>query len=134
MPKVHNYHFKIIEKAETKKLIFLRQLTDGGTDKSYGIHVAMMAGLPKSVTERAFSLIDGYLNGSEKLIPSQIPKTNIKVKKSQRGVQTSLFPIRKYEDSDLVITLRSADLDNMTPIQAFEFLYKLKKKLKSGEK
>nr|WP_147661373.1 DNA mismatch repair protein MutS [Candidatus Prometheoarchaeum syntrophicum]QEE14418.1 DNA mismatch repair protein MutS [Candidatus Prometheoarchaeum syntrophicum] len=134
MPKVHNYHFKIIEKPDTKKLIFLRQLTDGGTDKSYGIHVAMMAGLPKSVTERAFGLIDGYLNGSEKLIPSQIQRTSPKLKKSQRGIQTSLFPIKKYEDSDLVIMLRSADLDNMTPIQAFEFLYKLKKKLKSGEK
>jgi len=79
-------------------------------------------------------LIDGYLNGSEKLLPIQKPKTISKVKKSKKSVQTSLFPIKRYDDSDLVITLRSADLDNMTPIQAFEFLYKLKKKIISGEK
>ncbi|MHA1719164.1 MAG: DNA mismatch repair protein MutS [Promethearchaeota archaeon] len=137
MPKVHNYHFKIIEKPETKKLIFLRQLTNGGTDKSYGIHVAMMAGLPKSVIDRAFVLMDDYMNGkenNEKNIHGSKPKVRSVPKKVKRSVQTSLFPIKRYDDSDLVIALRSADLDNMTPIEAFEFLYKLKKKVKTGEK
>ena len=63
MPRIHNYHFKIIENEETKKLIFLCQLVDGGTDKLYGIHVAMMAGLLPRVIDRSFDLVnqvDGF--------------------------------------------------------------------------
>ncbi len=58
LPRVHNYHFKIMEKDNSNDLIFLRQLTEGGTDKSYGIHVGEMAGLPKWVVERAFELMN----------------------------------------------------------------------------
>ncbi|MHA1340647.1 MAG: DNA mismatch repair protein MutS [Promethearchaeota archaeon] len=66
LPKMKNYHFLIHE--EGKKLIFLRKLIPGGTDKSYGIHVAMMAGVPEKVTNRAFELVetiysDENLNG-----------------------------------------------------------------------
>ncbi|MHA1585604.1 MAG: DNA mismatch repair protein MutS, partial [Promethearchaeota archaeon] len=143
LPRVHNYHFKIIEKPDTKKLIFLRQLTDGGTDKSYGIHVAMMAGLPTRVTDRAFDLMENALslepisipksslytprssspsrNKDLDLSPSAIPQMKGKKKvenSSKKRVQTSLFPVKRYDDSELVILLRSLDLNNMTPMQA----------------
>ncbi|MHA1618921.1 MAG: MutS-related protein, partial [Promethearchaeota archaeon] len=150
LPRMHNYHFKIIEKSDTRKLVFLRQLTDGGTDKSYGIHVAMMAGLPARVTDRAFSLMEDSLeNGSSigsiakkqknslKALtdtsgPSKSPSLPIPKKTPRKQkVQTSLFPVMRYDDSDIIILLRSLDLDHMTPIQAFETLIKLKKKIKS---
>jgi DNA mismatch repair protein MutS len=162
LPRIHNYHFKIIEKPETRKLVFLRQLTDGGTDKSYGIHVAMMAGLPAKVTDQAFCLLESALNGNGGINPAEIgkiateseadcsqnpagmqkpqnpidekPKTLSPLIKGKKSVQTSLFPIQRYDDSELVILLRSADLDNMTPIQAFEFLAKLKEKIRTEKK
>jgi DNA mismatch repair protein MutS len=150
LPRMHNYHFKIIEKSDTRKLVFLRQLTDGGTDKSYGIHVAMMAGLPVRVTDRAFSLMENSLeNGSslgsiakkEKHPITRLSKSSVmpkapslpipKKNPRKQKIQTSLFPVVRYDDSEIIILLRSLDLDHMTPIQAFETLIKLKKKIKS---
>ncbi|MHA1674261.1 MAG: DNA mismatch repair protein MutS [Promethearchaeota archaeon] len=171
MPRIHNYHFRILEKAESRELVFLRQLTNGGTDKSYGIHVGMMAGLPEQVTDRAFVLMERTLEHEDAhlheidLVPepdkqqkksefkvitnggggpsAQISSTiskpedlklssrskTKKISKTSKGIQTSLFPIRKIDDSELVIMLRSLDLNHMTPIEAFEALIKLKKKL-----
>lgn len=150
LPRIHNYHFKIIEKPESRKLIFLRQLTDGGTDKSYGIHVGMMAGLPKKVTDRAFTLMENvtncqsnlekrnHLEGSSSKLSttmnnSQNPKTRLKQTIKQKTIQTSLFPIQKYDDSELIIKLRSLDINHLTPLQAFEVLVQLKKKAMDGE-
>lgn len=164
MERIHNYHFRIIEKPESRELVFLRQITQGGTDKSYGIHVGMMAGLPEKVTDRAFELMEKTLKQEETMALSQtqnnpnfssvpddthgsleefLPSKATSRRKSpsksntsrvQKGVQTSLFPIKKVEDSELVILLRSLDLNHMTPIEAFETLVKLKKKLASMEK
>ncbi|WP_371806719.1 DNA mismatch repair protein MutS [Candidatus Lokiarchaeum ossiferum] len=154
MPRVHNYHFKIIEKKDSRELVFLRQLTDGGTDKSYGIHVAEMAGLPARVIDRAFDLMEETFNGEtpkntptrtkptpeskgQKTLPivkKQPEKSEVtSTSKKRKRVQTSLFPVKRYDDSELVILLRSLDLDHMTPIQAFEALIKLKRKLSSGD-
>ncbi len=58
LPRISNYHFKILE--EGHKLIFLREITKGGTDKSYGIHVALMAGIPKDVIDKAFEYVNMY--------------------------------------------------------------------------
>lgn len=56
LPRVSNYHFKILE--DGNKLIFLREITSGGTDKSYGIHVALMAGVPQDVIDRSVALVN----------------------------------------------------------------------------
>lgn len=155
MPRIHNYHFKIIETPETRKLIFLRQLVDGGTDKSYGIHVALMAGLPQRAVDRAFFLLEQALCNDKTPAPDPAQKTlilenqkiptpnkvptmpetrELPVLKPRKLVQTALFPNPKYDDSELVMLLRSLDLDNMTPLQAFEALKRLKEILKSGGK
>lgn len=151
LPRVHNFHFKIIEKPESRKLIFLRQLTDGGTDKSYGIHVGMMAGLPQTITDRAFNLMENALEAEEKFLekssesirekstdtiklkPNLPKKSKITSQIRQKTKQTSLFPIRKYDDSELIIILRSLDINHMTPIDAFQTLIKLKNKVNQGD-
>ena len=58
LKRMANFHFKILEQG--RKLIFLRELTPGGTDKSYGVHVAEMAGVPPAVIERSFDLVEVY--------------------------------------------------------------------------
>jgi DNA mismatch repair protein MutS len=150
LPRIHNYHFKILENEDTKKLIFLRQLVDGGTDKSYGIHVAMMAGLLQRVIDRSFDLVNFAMNNSqsnkipdagqtilstplstmstETIAPPSASNTK---KSSKKLVQAALFPMKKYDDSELIIMLRSFDLDSMSPMQAFEALKKLKEKCES---
>jgi DNA mismatch repair protein MutS len=142
LPRIHNYHFKILEKPDSRKLIFLRQLVDGGTDKSYGIHVALMAGLPQETIDRAFVLLEERLCDSKPASPTDTSEHSIlprsvassvnlpsSSKKDKKLVQTSLFPVKRYDDSELVIMLRQLDLDNLTPLQAFDTLKKLKEKV-----
>ncbi|RLI65148.1 MAG: DNA mismatch repair protein MutS [Promethearchaeia archaeon] len=166
LPRMHNFHFRILEKTETRELVFLRQLTDGGTDKSYGIHVAMMAGMPPAVTDRAFHLMEEALKGenspeskssefssnlatkptlndshpqksqsskssSAKETISKIPHLGLSSKtiSLRKARQTTLFAPPKIDDSELIIMLRSLDLNHMTPIEAFETLVKMKKKI-----
>ncbi len=145
MPRIHNYHFKIIENEETKKLIFLRQLVDGGTDKSYGIHVAIMAGLLPRVIDRSFDLVNQVMASAQNnTIPAsqrilEIDPTTTQSdlstlkkpserKSPKKSVQMFLFPTVKVDDSELIIMLRSLDLENLTPLQAFDTLKKLKEK------
>ena len=136
MPQIHNYHFKIIENEETKKLIFLRQLVDGGTDKSYGIHVAMMAGLLPRVIDRSFDLVNQVMASAQNnTIPAsqrilEIDPTTTQSdlstlkkpserKSPKKSVQMSLFPTVKVDDSELIIMLRSLDFRKLNAIAGF---------------
>ena len=75
LPRVSNYHFKILEQGH--KLIFLRELTKGGTDKSYGIHVALMAGISKEIIDRAFNLVNIYSGEQKYCLNQSTPPENI---------------------------------------------------------
>ncbi|MHA1728216.1 MAG: DNA mismatch repair protein MutS [Promethearchaeota archaeon] len=119
---IKNYHFII--KEEGRKLIFLRKLTEGGTDKSYGIHVAEMAGVPVSIIDRSFELVetvynDETLGGNSLLDESKHVKPvksvkSVKPKKPlenlskspivsdnrKKMVQTVLFEPKKKKETD----------------------------------
>ncbi|GAG94914.1 unnamed protein product, partial [marine sediment metagenome] len=122
---IKNFHFLI--KEEGKKLIFLRKLSEGGTDKSYGIHVAEMAGVPGSVVKRAFDLVDTVYN-DEGLNGHVVKKTNQDEKNSilsnreevpsqrkQKTVQTFLFkPKHNGTISVLEKEITEIDLESLT--------------------
>ena len=139
---IKNYHFLI--KEDGRKLIFLRKLVGGGTDKSYGIHVAEMAGVPRTVIDRAFDLV-GTEYKDEVLNKHNLDKTPLnnrkqikysdegikKTKKKQRVVQTVLFKPTLDESSlDLLKEIKSVDLESLTPLESMKFLIKIKEKLK----
>ncbi|MHB8443191.1 MAG: DNA mismatch repair protein MutS [Patescibacteria group bacterium] len=113
LPRVFNMHVKVIEK--NKKVIFLRVLEKGGTDKSYGVHVASIAGLPSSVIQRAYELL------------SDFEKNKSKYKK--KLYEQSIFTVPR-EESLIEEELKEIDMNTLSPIDAFNKLLEIKKKIK----
>jgi DNA mismatch repair protein MutS len=124
-PKIKNYNVTVEE--WDNKIIFLRKIIPGGTDNSYGIHVAQMAGLPRTVIERAREILTN-LEANE-LSPNRMPK--LAKRHAGREVdkkQVSLFS--GSEISPLETELKSIDLNKLTPLDALIKLNELKKMLK----
>jgi len=109
LPRVRNYNVAVAEQGE--QVIFLRHIQPGSADRSYGIHVAQLAGLPRAVIQRAEEILEN-LEGSR-------PLTS--VRDSIRVQQLPLFSM----ESPLVEELRRLDVDSMSPVQALNKLYEL---------
>lgn len=136
-PRVKNFHVAVKEVG--KEVIFLRKLKEGGTAHSFGLHVARMAGMPKEVlasAERTLSALEAGGAGSisNGAVPEAKPITRPYNTKEGRveadgTIQLSLFQLDDPTLSSLRDTLKSADLNNMTPMQAFDLLRDMKKEL-----
>lgn len=136
-PRVKNFHVAVKEVG--KEVIFLRKLKEGGTAHSFGLHVARMAGMPKEVlasAERTLSALEAGGAGSisNGTVPEAKPITKSYNTKEGRveadgTIQLSLFQLDDPTLSSLRDTLKSADLNNMTPMQAFDLLRDMKKEL-----
>ncbi len=119
---VKNVHVCVQEMPN--EIVFLRRVEEGSADKSYGIEVARLAGLPPSVIARAREVLQRHEQSehqlSEKLTPGMPPHSN------GSSVQQALFtPI----DREVLDALRAADLDNLRPIDALNLLAQLKKQI-----
>lgn len=136
-PRVKNFHVAVKEVG--KEVIFLRKLKEGGTAHSFGLHVARMAGMPKEVlasAERTLSALEAGGAGSISNGAAPDVKPIIKPYNTKEGrveadgtIQLSLFQLDDPTLSSLRDTLKSADLNNMTPMQAFDLLRDMKKEL-----
>jgi len=123
--RIVNYRVQVKEYDD--KVIFLHKVSPGSADHSYGIQVAMMAGLPWEVTSRAKEIL-GNLEGKE-LTPYEVKKAK-KIKKAaedQGFYQMSLF---EFTDDALRKEISDIKVDELTPVQALNKLDELKKKLK----
>ena len=127
-PRVKNFHIAVKESG--REVIFLRKLVPGGTAHSFGIHVARMAGMPQQVldsaedTLKALEAKDASFGEIRKA--RTIPAGTVE---SDGSIQLSLFQLDDPTLSSLRDTLRAADLNNMTPLQAFDLLRNMKKEL-----
>ena len=117
LPRVKNFNVAVTE--EEGRVIFLRKIIPGGADKSYGIHVAQLAGMPASVVHRAEEVLAGLENGQ-----SQQKKTKIAHPKKESVPQLSLFG----DKSPLIDEISQLDIDSMSPLEAITRLYELKRK------
>ncbi len=131
---VNNYCIAVKEKGDD--IVFLRKIVKGGADKSYGIQVAKLAGVPESVIQRAKEivqeLIDTDIAGRVRDIAVQgteTKKKRVKMLDEVDRAQMSLFDTVK--DDDVLEELRELDISNMTPMDAMNCLYKLQNKLKN---
>lgn len=130
---VNNYCIAVKEKGDD--IIFLRKIVKGGADKSYGIQVARLAGVPESVTNRAKEiveeLVDADITGRIKDIAVQGHAPKIRTKKYDEVdlAQMSLFDTVK--DDDVLEEIKALDVSNLTPIDALNTLYQLQNKLKN---
>jgi DNA mismatch repair protein MutS len=118
LPRVKNFNVAVIEEAG--KVIFLHKIVPGGVDKSYGIHVAQLAGLPRSVLHRAREVL-AELETNGRGRPARR-------KAREPAVQASLFGGKGEVEKEL----EEIDLDGMTPLEALNKLYELKKKAGEG--
>ena len=133
-PRVKNFHITVKEVGT--QVIFLRKLKEGGTAHSFGIHVARMAGMPKEVVQSAENTLKALeINDSEHLVSAkkgQIRKpvqTKAGTLESDGSLQLSFFQLDDPTLESLRDKLASADLNNMTPLQAFDLLRSMKDEL-----
>ena len=119
LPRVKNFNVAVTEEAG--KVIFLRKIVPGGVDRSYGIHVAQLAGLPRSVVQRAHEVL-ADLEG-DRQTDAGGKKKPVKKEPSQ---QLPLFE----QKPPLLKELEKLDIDSLTPLQALTKLYELQQKAK----
>ena len=135
-PRVRNFHISVKEVG--KNVIFLRKLVEGGVAHSFGLHVARMAGMPKQVLESAEKTLAALEKGGADA-PSR-PKGgkgrmtrpyNIKEGRveSDGSLQLSFFQLEDPLLSSLKEDLDAVDLNNLTPLQAFDVLRSMKEKM-----
>ena len=122
LPGVRNVHVSVRETPT--EIVFLRRVEEGSADKSYGIEVARLAGLPRAVIERAREILKRHEQTEHELsteLSPGAPETN-----GRAASQPVLFTAI---DRDILEALRGADLDNLKPIDALNLLAKLKKQI-----
>ncbi|SNX55433.1 DNA mismatch repair protein MutS [Thermoanaerobacterium sp. RBIITD] len=108
---VRNFNISVEEKNDD--IIFLRKIIPGAADRSYGIQVSKLAGLPDIVINNAKNILNSLENG------------NIEVAVETAATQIDIFSMEK---DSLIEEIINIDIDNITPIEALNYLYKLKKK------
>ncbi|HPD26397.1 MAG TPA: DNA mismatch repair protein MutS [Candidatus Marinimicrobia bacterium] len=120
LPRLKNYNVAVREYGD--RVIFLRKIVPGGCDKSYGIHVAQMAGVPPEVIRRAREILTN-LSPEEKVLPTNREKFRHLPERDAN--QLGLFG----DDSKLKKMLAEVDIDNLTPLEALQKLAEIKKSL-----
>ncbi len=120
LPRVKNFNVAVIE--EGGKVIFLHRIVPGGVDKSYGIHVAQLAGLPKSVLQRAREVLNELESNSRS------PRPSVGKRRKEPVKQIPLFG----QKSLLAEELEKLDINSLTPLEALNKLYELQKKVREG--
>lgn len=129
---VNNYCIAVKEKGDD--IVFLRKIIKGGADKSYGIQVAKLAGIPESVIERAKELVEelsdaDILSAVKDLTQPKKAKPNPVRYDEVDLEQISLFDT--VQDDDIIEELKTIDVSNLTPVDALNTLYRLQNKLKN---
>ena len=117
---VKNYSVDVKEKGE--EVIFLRKITPGGADESYGIYVAKLAGVEKSIISRAKQILKDLEN-------VDLAKKTINEKKKKITTEEIQVDMFNYKMAEISRILEKTNLDELTPKDALEVLYKLKEKL-----
>ncbi|MCD6336612.1 MAG: DNA mismatch repair protein MutS, partial [Candidatus Marinimicrobia bacterium] len=122
LERVKNYNVQVKEYAD--KVIFLRKIIPGSTDKSYGIYVAQMAGIPQQVVKRANEILF-HLSGADHTLPDG-KQVLMPDPETKDAIQLDIFTAK---DSEIHREVEELDVNNMTPMDALLLLQDLKKKV-----
>jgi DNA mismatch repair protein MutS len=114
LPLVVNYNVAVAEEGD--RIVFLHHIAPGGADRSYGIHVAQLAGLPRDVINRANEILQE--------LEHHAPTTAVEPSRLNSGQQIALFP----EASPILAELERLDVTTMTPLEAINKLYEWKRR------
>jgi DNA mismatch repair protein MutS len=146
-PRIKNYQFAVKRKGQ--EILFLHKILSGGTDRSYGVEVARLAGLPQTVVTRAKEILDVF-EGAE--TPTVLKSKRLPTGKPQL-TQLTLFDINELNSSKsegldtmeelspkrilgdkIIDELKNMNLDHMTPLDALNKLHELKNKLNDEDR
>jgi DNA mismatch repair protein MutS len=114
LPMVSNYNVDVAEEGD--KVVFLHHIVPGGADRSYGIHVAQLAGLPRDVINRAKEILEN--------LERHAPTTSVEPSHLKSSQQMMLFP----ETSPILKELKALDVTSMTPLEAINKLYEWRRR------
>ncbi|MBO7284981.1 MAG: DNA mismatch repair protein MutS, partial [Alistipes sp.] len=133
-PRIKNYHVSVREVDNT--IVFLRKLARGGTEHSFGIHVARMSGMPREVVQRAEAILSNLekVYGSGEIVPSGTIKQRGKrqavaesAAATKQNVQLSMFQL----DDPVLVAIRDQikglDINSLTPLEALNKLNEIKR-------
>lgn len=123
--RIKNYNVSI--KELNNKVIFLRKLKKGGSEHSFGIHVARMAGMPRSVVTRADEILKELEQSHDK---KELTKPIAEIAGHREGMQLSIFQLDDPVLKQIRDEILEIDIDNLTPVEALNKLYNIKKLLK----
>ena len=134
MSNVNNYCIAVKEKGDD--IVFLRKIIKGGADKSYGIQVARLAGVPDLVIDRAKEIVEQLSDNdiTEKVQSISIAENNAPSKKQEHYDELDLDQISLFDtvtDADVLEELKNVEVSTMTPLDALNTLYRLQNKLKN---
>lgn len=114
LPRAHNLRVAVAEEAG--EVVFLHQIVPGGADRSYGVHVARLAGMPGAVISRAWDLLDELENNS---------KSSVK----PAGYQLQMPFGEQQVGNEALEELKELDIANMTPLDAINALFRLQEQV-----
>jgi DNA mismatch repair protein MutS len=123
--RIKNYHITVKEAGG--KVIFLRKLARGGSEHSFGIHVARLAGMPKSVLNRAEQVLSSLESQNSQSSRQSISKPLSGIAQSREGYQLSLFQLDDPVLASIRDEIKNVDINNLTPIEALNKLNEIKK-------
>jgi DNA mismatch repair protein MutS len=123
--RVRNYNISI--KEFNNKVIFLRKLKRGGSEHSFGIHVAKMAGMPRSVVSRADEILKELEQSHDR---QELTKPIADLADHREGMQLSFFQLDDPVLKQIRDEILDLDLDNLTPVEALNKLYNIRKLLR----
>ena len=118
-------NFNVSVKEVNKKVIFLRKLMEGGSEHSFGIHVAAIAGMPRSIIKQAKTILKQLEEESAGV--GGYGRPNIKRQKTVDGIQLSFFQLDDPVLCQIRDEIRDLDIDNLTPVEALNKLNEIKR-------
>ena len=132
-PRVRNYHVSVKEIGG--KVVFLRRLEKGGSEHSFGIHVARLAGMPRAIVERADNILARLESIREKAVESQDKETTKSAKTTSsnardlhtEGMQLSFFQLDDPVLSQVRDQILNLDINNLTPVEALNRLHDIRR-------
>lgn len=131
IPGVNNYCIAVKERGDD--IVFLRKIVQGGADKSYGIQVAKLAGVPDSVIQRAKELVNELSDADITAAVQDLTAPKAKKKKVHYDQvdlsQMSLFDTT--QDDDIIEEIKELDISNLTPMEALNTIYRIQNKIKN---
>ncbi len=123
LPRVKNYNVAVKEWGD--KVIFLRKIVPGGCDNSYGIYVAQLAGLPREVVERAKQVLANL--EKDEFTETKVPRLARDDRNNRKKIDTGQLDFFERQETRIREKLKEIDVNQMTPIEALNKLFELKK-------